>query len=233
MKTLIARLLLAVLLVTAAEAVRRASLVETTLAAAESALATLDPAEADRQYGEVEQELGLAGRLPFIGAQQVAAGREARAVVASWRGAYAAVPKAEADLAPPAVGSDLVFIAGNAAYRAVKGVHGGQEGAQDMDGVLRLYTMLLKKSPGHVDGAYNYEFVVRLRNTLARQKAGDAARGGNPDNNDPAPPSIHGEKGTPPKNTPPDTFNVIVPLKPEERGDLMKAGVSGPRQRKG
>lgn len=154
-------------------------------------------------------------------------------MVAYWRGDYAAVPKAEADLAPASVRADLVFLAGNAAYRTVKGQHVGQEAAQDMDGVLRLYTMLLKKSPGHVDGAYNYEYIVRLRNMYSRQKPGEGGKGAEGGSNNPAPPSMHGEKGQPPKETPVDQFNVIVPLKPEERGDLMKAGVSGPRQRKG
>lgn len=232
MKTLAGQLLIALALVVAGEAVRRASQVEAGLASAEAALATLDPAAADAQYGEVEDQLGLAARVPFIGEQLVSDVRQERAMVAYWRGDYAAVPTAEADLAPAAISADAVLIAGNAAYRAVKGRRGGQQGAQDLDPVLRIYTMLLKKSPGHLDGAYNYEYVVRLRNVLSRQKPGEAskAEGGS---NEPAPPSVHGEKGDPPTDTPPDQFNVIIPLKPEERGELMKAGTSGPRQRKG
>lgn len=152
-------------------------------------------------------------------------------MVSYWRGDYAAVPTAEADLAPDSVSADFVFIAGNAAFRTVKGKHFGQQGAQDLDPVLRIYTTLLKKSPGHIDAAYNYEYVVRLRNVLARMKPGEAPKDGA--GSEPAPPSVHGEKGDPPSNTPPDQFNVIVPLKPDERGELLKAGTSGPRQRKG
>lgn len=152
-------------------------------------------------------------------------------MVSYWRGDYAAVPTAEADLAPDSVSADFVFIAGNAAFRTVKGKHFGQQGAQDLDPVLRIYTTLLKKSPGHIDAAYNYEYVVRLRNVLSRMKPGETPKDGA--GSEPAPPSVHGEKGDPPSNTPPDQFNVIVPLKPDERGELLKAGTSGPRQRKG
>ena len=232
MKTLAGQLILALALVLAGEAVRRASHVEAGLANAEAALATLDPAGADAEYQRVEGELALASQVPFIGEQLLSDVRQERAMVSYWRGDYAAVPSAEADLAPASINPDLVFIAGNAAYRAVRGTHTGQQGAQDLDPVLRIYTMLLKKSPGHLDGAYNYEYIVRLRNVLSRQKAGDAPNG-NPASNDPAPPSVHGEKGDPPKDQPADTFNIIIPLKPEERGELMKAGTSGPRQRKG
>ena len=232
MKTLAGQLILALALVLAGEAVRRASHVEAGLANAEAALATLDPAGADAEYQRVEGELALASQVPFIGEQLMSDVRQERAMVSYWRGDYAAVPSAEADLAPASINPDLVFIAGNAAYRAVRGTHTGQQGAQDLDPVLRIYTMLLKKSPGHLDGAYNYEYIVRLRNVLSRQKAGDAPKG-NPASNDPAPPSVHGEKGDPPKDQPADTFNIIIPLKPEERGELMKAGTSGPRQRKG
>jgi hypothetical protein len=231
MKTLAGQLVLALLLAAAGLAVRQASIVETRLAAAESALATLDPDGADRAYGEVEEALGLAGQLPFIGEQLVTDVRQERAMVSYWRGDYAAVPTAEADLAPESASADFVFIAGNAAYRNVGGKHTGQQGAQDLDPVLRIYTTLLKKSPGHIDAAYNYEFIVRLRNVLSRMKPGETPKGAPSD--EAAPPSVHGEKGNPPANTPPEQFNVIVPLKPDERGELMKAGTSGPRQRKG
>jgi hypothetical protein len=233
MTTLLGRLLISLALIVTGEAMRRASHVEMSLSAAEAALATLDIDEADRQYGTVEENLTLAGQLPFIGAQLLSDVRQDRALVSYWRGDYAGVPSDEADLAKDSVSADLVHIAGNAAYRRVKGQHTGQEGAQDLDGVLRMYGLLLKKNPGHLDGAYNYEYIVRLRNVLSRQKPGQSVKGGDPNNNDTAPPSIHGDKGQPPTDMPPEQFNVIVPLKPEERGELMRAGTSGPVRRKG
>ena len=234
MKTLVVYVIAAAVLLAAGEAVRRASHIEQQLAAAEADLATLSPDSADAEYSQVEQELSLAGRLPFVGDPLMADVRQEHAMVAYWRADYAGVPASEADLARSDVDPDLVFLAANASYRSVIGKRTGQAGAQDLDGVLRIYTMLLKKSPGYADGADNYEFVVRLRIILARNKgnAGDA-KGGNANRNQPPPPSVHGDHGSPPVDTPPDQFNVIVPLRPEERGELMKAGTGAPRQRKG
>src|SRR5262249_49394601 len=64
-RTLIGQLIVAALILAAGEAFRRAAHIEQQLALAEADLATLAPDAADADYGEVEQELGLAGRLPF------------------------------------------------------------------------------------------------------------------------------------------------------------------------
>jgi hypothetical protein len=97
-----------------------------------------------------------------------------------------------------------------------------------------MYTVLLKKSPDYVDGSFNYEYVVRLRNIVAKTKPGSGdPRAGQPNAEAAPPPPVHGEQGAPPENTPPEDFNVIVPLRPEERGELMKAGTGAARQRKG
>lgn len=153
-------------------------------------------------------------------------------MVAYWRADYASVPSNEAELAADDTNPDLVFLAANATYRNVLGRRIGQAGAQDLDGALRLYTMLLKRDPTHVDGAYNYEYVVRLRNVVAKSRTA-AGKGAPPTPDEEAAPSVHGEEGSPPENTPPEQFNVIVPLRPDERGDLMKAGTGAGRQRKG
>ena len=141
------------------------------LAHAEVQMATLAPDAADADYREVEAQIGLAGRLPFVGPPLLADVRKQRAMVSYWRADYASVPSNEAELAADGASPDLVFLAANAAFRGAVGRrHVGQEGARDLDGALRFYTMLLKKDPEHADGSYNYEYVVRLRNTVARMK---------------------------------------------------------------
>lgn len=232
MRTFLGQLLIALLLVGAGEAFRRAAHIEQQLAQAEADLATLAPDVADAEYSEVEQALGLAARLPFVGPPLLADVRKERAMVAYWRADYASVPSNEAELAADDTNPDLVFLAANATYRNVLGRRIGQAGAQDLDGALRLYTMLLKRDPTHVDGAYNYEYVVRLRNVVAKSRTA-AGKGAPPTPDEEAAPSVHGEEGSPPENTPPEQFNVIVPLRPDERGDLMKAGTGAGRQRKG
>ena len=39
-----------------------------------------------------------------------------------------------------------------------------------LDAAIKTYTELLKKSPGDADAAYNYEYVVRLRDTMSKAK---------------------------------------------------------------
>lgn len=232
MRTLIGQLVIAALLLGAGEAFRRAAHIEQRLAHAEEELATLSPDAADADYSAVEEEIGIAARVPLVGPPLLADVRKQRAMVAYWRADYDGVPSNEADLAADETSPDLVFLAANAAFRNVAGQRFGQQGAQDLDSALRLYTMLLKKDPENVDGSYNYEYIVRLRNTVARMKSpGKPSSAPAPD--DQAAPSVHGEEGSPPPDTPSEQFNVIVPLRPDERGDLMKAGTGAQRQRKG
>jgi hypothetical protein len=233
MRTFLGQLVIAALLLAAGEAFRRAAVIEKELAQAEEDLATLATGTADAEYGQIEKDLGIAAKLPLVGPTLVADVRQERAMVAYWRADYRSVPSNEAELAAEDTNPDLVFLAGNAAYRNVLGRRTGQAGAQDLDAVLRLYTMLLKKSPSYVDGAYNYEYVVRLRNALAKMKPGGSPKGAPPNQDEQAQPSVHGEEGSPPQDVPPEQFNVIVPLRPEERGDLMKAGTGALKQRKG
>ncbi len=233
MKTTLGHVILAVVLLGAGALVRSAATVERQLAGAETRLATLQPDVADAEYAHVMESLGQASRLPVLGTALVTDIREQRAKLAYWRGDYASVPSKEADLGEAVASPDLVFLSGNAKFRSVVGKRVGQEGAQDLDGVLRIYAMLLKRAPSHQDGAFNYEYVVRLRNVVAKTKAGSGDSKAAGPGKDPAPPSVHGEKGSPPSDEKSDQFNVIVPLRPEERGELMKAGSGAARQRKG
>ena len=232
MKTMAGQLIAALVLLAAGEAFRRAAHIEQRLAVAEEDLATLAPAAADAEYDEVESSMALVRGLPFVGESLMADVRQARAVAAYWRADYAALPSEEADLASNDTNPDLIFLAANATYRKVVGQRTGQAGARDLDGVLRMYTMLLKRDPASVDGSYNYEYVVRLRNIVARSQPKGGGGGLKPA--EPAPPSVHGDEGSPPVETEQsDQFRVIVPLRPEERSDQLKAGVGGSRSRKG
>jgi hypothetical protein len=232
--TIFGRIIIALLLFVIAWLVGRVALIEDLLASAETDLATLQPEAADAEYAGIVAALGMAARLPFVGESLSAEMERERAMVAYWRGDYAAVPSEEAELTASDAGADLLFLAANARFRTVVGKRLGQEGAQDLDGVLRLYTMVLKKDPFYPNVAFDYEYVVRLRNIVAKTPPRDQdGNDGTADRDQPPPPSVHGEQGSPPADTPPDQFNVIVPLRPEERGELMKAGAGAGRQRKG
>ncbi len=228
MKTLVARLVLAAVLIGGGEIFRRVAHIEQRLANADEDLATLALDAADAEYKGVEEEVSVASRVPIVGGLLLADVREAQATLAYWRGNYQGVPK-EADLAAADINPDLLFLAANATFRAMSVRPAGQDGARDLDNVLRMYTVLLKKNPDFVDGSFNYEYVARLRNALAKGSIPGAWG---------LPPSLLGEEGAPPPDSSPQDFNVIVPLSPEERpaddrGDPAAAGSSLPRSRKG
>lgn len=231
MKSLIGRVVVALVLVACGEGVRRASHVEARLASAHREIATLAPEAAEQEYGAIEEELALANQLPLVGRALGTDVAGERAMLAYWRGRYGEVPSTEAQLQGVAQ-PDTLFLGANAAFRKIAGQRLGEAGAHDIDGVLRLYASLLRKDPEFVDAAYNYEYLVRLRNIVAKTKAspGDKTAG---NKMEAPPPSVHGQQGSPPNDTPSDQFNIIVPLRPEERGELMKAGTGATRQRKG
>jgi hypothetical protein len=133
--------------------------------------------------------------------------------------------------ASPEDGDDMdpvtVFLSGNAAFRDLqrRNPKADKDAVQALDGVLERYTRVLQSDPGHVDAAYNYEFIVRLRNAAAR---------GRPTNLRPQTDAdAKGERGSPPPNTKPPEFNVIVPMRPDERRDQFEAGSGSVPVRKG
>lgn len=88
---------------------------------------------------------------------------------------------------------------------------------------------MLKRAPHDFDAAYNYEFVARTRDTLARPRGGrrEKTTRATPDQ------TIHGRPGAPPESTRPDDFKIIVPQNQEERMQVPEAGVGGAKVRKG
>jgi len=127
----------------------------------------------------------------------------------------------------------LLLIA-NAAYRQAAGGLNDQTPPERLDGIARLYLDVLDGDAELVDAAYNYEFVVRLRNQLVRDRTARrrSRPGDGPDSRD-VTPSLHGSPGAAPPDADLKEFKVIVPQRPEERSQQPEAGVGGGRVRKG
>ena len=92
---------------------------------------------------------------------------------------------------------------------------------------MAVWCTVLKNASRQEDAAYNYEYLVRLRDELlkGRRKAGL-----------PAPPNApQGEPGGPPADEVDlSKFKIIIPLDSGERNDNAgKAGKGGPIKRKG
>ncbi|MEQ1760267.1 MAG: hypothetical protein ABL986_18270 [Vicinamibacterales bacterium] len=225
MKSVLVSIVLVIVLIAAAEAFRRAAAIEDALAVADEQLTTSGAASRDTDEA-LDNALALAARVPVLGPRLQQDVRQNRAAQAYWQGEYAAL--VSGPLAPAATDNDptLQLLSANAAFRqAVMRAGTPQVLARGLDEVLKGYGAALDKAPGNVDAAYNYEFVARLRSALAGGRAS-----GMPE---PEERNMQGEPGEPPKGTPKSDFNVIVPMRPEERQEQLDPGTGAEFKRRG
>jgi len=215
------------------------------------------------EYDDIEQSLGYVGRLPATVTDVLPDLRERRATAQYWDSMYGALSLArDANGEPVEKNPDVLFLAANAAYRAGQRVDGDRLATvRALDAVISNYAEVLKKSPGNVDAAYNYEYAVRARNAAVRSREtprnnpGAAAQRGSPGapsrppaagqqsaaneqatlaGNLPPGPTIHGRPGAPPPDTDMEKFKVLAPMRPDERqGDPDTAGANKRPLRKG
>jgi hypothetical protein len=139
-----------------------------------------------------------------------------RATAGYWRGQYADAM----DIGRQEIDPDLLLVAANASFRASQREGSvGQSGVQRLDGVLQAYAAVLKAAPRHAEAAYNYEFVARARDAMARAAVGKArpeavAAGPAPNETSDLPtgPTLHGRPGGPPPDVKAEDFKIIAPM---------------------
>jgi hypothetical protein len=226
MRTLSGAVVIVVVLLLAGVAFRRAAIIEDRLADAETELITAGGA-APATEEAIDEALALAGRVPFVGARLQREVRLRRAEAAYWQGNYTAVaPTPGAAAAMTDEDPALVLVAANAGFRsAVQANRAAPALARTLDEVLKGYATAIQADPASRDAAHNYEYVVRLRTALT---AGRGATVPAPEQN-----NMQGEAGEPPEGSRESDFNVIVPLRPEERQEQMDPGAGATFQRKG
>ena len=229
MRTVIGHVVLALVLAAAGGACWRLGQIERALAGAREELATLRYGVAADRAGDLEPTLRYAAPLPVVGAQMMADSRDNRATAGYWLGRYDAL-RADHDASGAAIARDSqqLFLASNAAFRATQVETVDRPTAlSHLEGVVKSYADVLKASPGDADAAYNYEFVVRARDALAR------ARGFSKLSIAETTPTIHGRPGAPPKGVSMSSFKVMVPQRSDERKNSQEAGKGGAKPRKG
>jgi len=200
-------LLVAILLGAGGEVFRRTAAFEDTLSDAQERMATQSPGGALISE-DAERAVRWTLSLPVVGALVNADLRRVRALESYWRDDYAALEAPEPEGEP--ADAAIRFVAANAKFRDLAQLaRDGQAVTQRLDDVLRAYVAVLEVDPGAVDAAYNYEFVSRVRGLLA------AGRGNGVPLRSRS--NLQGDKGLPPSQTKPSEFNIIVPLRPDER----------------
>jgi hypothetical protein len=151
-----------------------------------------------------------------------------------WTGAYDRL--AATDAAP---GRDadpqLLLLAANAAFRQSQRASAPRETQlQQLDGVLQAYASVLKSGSFLADAAYNYEFVARVRDSIAQKTPRRELRGTlTPSADLPAGVTIHGEPGGPPPGTRGEEFQIIAPMEFGDRETQPEPNPGGRPIRKG
>jgi hypothetical protein len=120
----------------------------------------------------------------------------------------------------------LAFLAANAAFRSSQDARNAAEGSlARLDAVLEAYAAVLKLAPDHADASYNFEFVARLRDRLAKARkpvpagrdAHQGARAASTAGHLPTGPTVHGRPGSTPPTRSGDEFEILTPMRFDER----------------
>jgi hypothetical protein len=214
--TWFAQAIIALLLVAAGAILWRSSEMERRLAAAERDLVTL---RYDTAATAAAQPGGrLAGLMPGAGGSTTEA-KNVETTAAYWQGQYDAV----------ADDPEAKLLAANAAYRNLRKAGGSWQAVVGrMDTLVKQYAEILRDDPANAEAAFNYEYIVRLRQVIAARKQPVA-----PVNAADAGLSIHGFAGAPPEESDMKKFKMIVPMRPDERLEAEKAGKGATKVKKG
>jgi hypothetical protein len=194
------------------------------------ALLTLQFPSVTAESASLDDDLSMAGRAPWLGAALKADAREDQRVAGYWMAQYQDLDPRR-DAAGTVVENDpeVLLLAANAAFRTAQADKAAREEmVHRYEAVMTSYADVLRLDPSLEDAAYNYEFIVRLRN--------EAAKPGRRPPERPAPPvpTLHGRPGAPPEGVDMGEFKIVVPKRMEEREDeAEQPGGQATRTRKG
>jgi hypothetical protein len=216
MRSAASLIVVVLLLVAAGTVLWFASQAEARLASAEYALATL---RYERAAEELDAARGSGVLEPIV--SRLGTGGTDSAIARYWSGDYEALETTEAE--------SLKLLAANAEYRMLRSTGGTyQSFVARLDSLSKRYADILRTQPDNEDAAYNYEFVLRLRQAAMTAKQNipglDPAAGGI---------TVHGVPGAPPPDSDAKKFKMIVPMMPDERQEAEEAGRAGRKVRKG
>ena len=169
-KTALRYLVVAMLLGVATFVLLLAGRLERQLAEADRDMATLNLSRAAQGYDGVADSLAVTGRIPWLlrGPRDEVAARQA--AVRYWRGDYAPLAADYTSPDSPSIAGnlELQFVVANADYRSVLRPDANRELALGMiDHAINVYARLLEGNEAHLEAAFNYELMVRLRNRIA------------------------------------------------------------------
>jgi hypothetical protein len=239
MKSIIIPAILALAFALAGAAFWTMGKTEQQLATAHKELAVLQYASASDESDASVASPPLIQRVGGLGRDDQVDARHLHATADYWQTRYTALePRRDAGGAITETDPELLLLAANAAFRSSQGDADRTSAVRKLDAVVKTYAEVLKRSDLAADAAYNYEYAVRVRDTLAKTKS--AAKpapaqktAANADSDLPTGPTLHGHPGGPPAKTDMAQFKIVIPKRGEERKDDPQAGKGNVKLRKG
>jgi hypothetical protein len=230
MKGVIGYVVGAVVLATLGGVLLTASRLDRRIAETQRNLVTQNDGESLTTFDTAERYYGYASRLPWIGNGPLNDVRARRATLQYWQRQYGTiVPQGTEPVATvEADNIDLQMVVANAVFRM------GQAGSKDrqttldaLDTSINAYLTVMKNTTRHENAAYNYEYLVRLRQEVekGRRKPGGSDADDGPEGRGGGPSPEQGNKSD---------FKVYIPLESEElQQGSGSSGKAAPTEKKG
>jgi len=193
-------------------------------------LSTLQYSAAQESLTAAEEYANPARFVPWLGSDDRQEIRARQAAVQYWQRQYDVILPAGAEpvAAVDETNVELQLVVANSAYR----VH--QTEFKDKQATIKAleetaagYLTVLKNNTWHSDAAFNYEYIIRLRDAAAK-------------GSQPPPPqkneeeSDNGESGAPTPATSQEGFQIYIPLEQGEKNPTGgEAGKASAKERKG
>jgi hypothetical protein len=221
-KSVTAHLVAAAFFVVIGVAALTASRLERALADVQERTSTQQFAQAQESLDAADGYLRYAQWLPRIGDETVREVRARQAALQYWQGDFVKVLPAQAEpvAAVDESNVELQLVVANAAFRTgLNGVTERAAAVQALNEAANGYLTVLKNNTWHEEAAYNYEYVIRLRDEIQK--------GRKPPFEQPQQGMDLGESGAPSDGTSTKGFQIYVPLQGDEKapegGDAGKA----------
>jgi hypothetical protein len=230
MKGISGLLLTAVALALLGAALTAVGLLERDMAQAQANATTMNYDGVEATFDTAEHYYEYGSHLPWIGSGPVNDVRARKAALHYWQKSYATILPQQTDPVG-AVATDntaLQLIVADTVYRTGQAQSTDKETTmQALNAGINAYVAVLKNTARSEDAAFNYEYLIRLRDEVDKGKrkpgAGDLVMKG-PDGAAGAPPTIDSTMSD---------FKIYIPLDSQERQDQGVAGKAGPGKRKG
>jgi hypothetical protein len=202
---------------------------ERNMAAAEQDLATLRYAEAAEKLDTAASYAEYTSWLPGQAGRAAGDIRARQASAQYWQHEYDALMPRDSDPVGAVEDEDvaLQLLVANGVYRSGQSRSTTREASmQALDEAIAGYLTVLKGEAWDERAAYNYEYLLRLREDLAKGRRKTAPPSDNED-------ASLGTAGAPAKTADMKKFEVYIPLEGEERNQAAEAGKASPNKRKG